>query len=266
MITSRIESQAPGALLRSFKVDELQVQVFASQAAMSSHVAHTTQAYLQTVLAAQGSAAVILATGNSQIKFLEELVRLGGVDWSRITLFHMDEYLGISGDHTASFRKYMRERVASRVNPRVFHYLQGDARLPIEECDRYTQLLKAQPIDLCCLGVGENGHIAFNDPPVANFEDPRSVSIVKLDAACRQQQVGEGHFPSLDFVPQYALTLTIPLLCSARKMLCVAPEKRKNAAVTAMLKGPVSTSCPASILRRQPQATLLLDPDSAQGI
>jgi glucosamine-6-phosphate deaminase len=133
----------------------------------------------------------------------------------------------------------------------------------MDECARYTKLLKAQPIDLCCLGVGENGHIAFNDPPVANFKDPHAVTIAKLDEKCRLQQVGEGHFTGLDAVPQYALTLSIPMLCSAKKMLCIAPEKRKAHAVKAMLKGPISTDCPASILRRQKQCTLFLDQDSS---
>jgi glucosamine-6-phosphate deaminase len=124
-------------------------------------------------------------------------------------------------------------------------------------------LLHAQPIDLCCLGVGENGHIAFNDPPVANFKDKHSVNIAKLDEKCRLQQVGEGHFPNLAAVPQYALTLSIPMLCSAKKMLCISPEKRKAKAVKAMLKGPISTDCPASILRQQAQCTLFLDKDSS---
>lgn len=134
---------------------------------------------------------------------------------------------------------------------------------PLAECERYTWLLKAQPIDLCCLGIGENGHIAFNDPPVANFDDPHSVKIVKLDHDCRQQQVGEGHFPSMDSVPQYALTLTIPMLCSAKRMLCIAPEKRKAKAVKEALEGPITTACPASFLRKQSHATLFLDPDSS---
>ena len=225
-------------------------------------MARIAQAYLRETLAAKGSAAVILATGNSQIKFLEELIRLGGVEWSRITLFHMDEYLGISAGHKASFRRYMRERVEGRVKPRMFHYLEGDALLPMDECDRYAKLLRAQTIDLCCLGVGENGHIAFNDPEVANFEDERVVNLVKLDEKCRLQQVGEGHFADMGAVPQYALTLTIPTLCSAKKMLCIAPEKRKAQAVKDALQGPISTACPASILRRQPQATMFLDTDS----
>lgn len=254
--------QPAAAPIKTFNADSLPVRVYASQAELSQDVARITQRYLIDTLAAKGSAAAILATGNSQIKFLEELIRLGGVDWSKITLFHMDEYLGISANHKASFRRYMRERVESRVKPRVFHYLEGDALLPIDECERYTGLLQGQPIDLCCLGVGENGHIAFNDPPVANFSDKRSVNIVSLDEKCRLQQVGEGHFAGMDAVPQYALTLTIPMLCSAKKMLCIAPEKRKARAIKDALQGPISTACPASILRKQPHCTLFVDTDS----
>jgi glucosamine-6-phosphate deaminase len=248
--------------IKTFEADSLPVRVYAGQTELSQDVARIAQRYLKDTLATRGTAAAILATGNSQIKFLEELIRLGGVDWSKITLFHMDEYLGISANHKASFRRYMRERVESRVKPRVFHYLEGDALQPIDECERYTKLLQAQPIDLCCLGVGENGHIAFNDPPVANFTDKRSVNIVALDEKCRLQQVGEGHFTGMDAVPQYALTLTIPMLCSAKKMLCIAPEKRKAQAVKDALQGPISTACPASILRRQAQCTLFVDQDS----
>ena len=239
------------------------MRVYAQQKDLAQDVAGIVHEYLQEVLRRQHSAALILATGNSQIQFLENLIGLGGVDWSRTILFHMDEYLGIGANHQASFRRYMRERVEERVHPRQFHYLEGDALLPLDECQRYASLLRAQPIDLCCLGVGENGHLAFNDPPVADFSDSHSVKLVKLDEACRQQQVGERHFPSLEAVPQYAFTLTIPMLCSARKMVCVAPETRKATAVKAALQGPVTAGCPASVLRRQPHATLFLDTDSA---
>ncbi|HAM73437.1 MAG TPA: glucosamine-6-phosphate deaminase [Verrucomicrobiales bacterium] len=249
-------------LVREFQVDSLPVRVYADRPSLGKDAARMAHECLTAALARQGQAAVILATGNSQIQFLDELVRLGGIDWSTVTLFHMDEYLGLDGGHSASFRRYMRERVESRVRPRVFHYLEGDAMEPIRECDRYSALLAAQPIDLCCMGVGENGHIAFNDPPVADLADPLRVKIVKLDRACRMQQVGEGHFPSLEAVPQYALTLTITALCSARRIICISPEKRKAQAVKAMLQGPIGPSCPASALRRQPQATLLLDTDS----
>jgi glucosamine-6-phosphate deaminase len=251
------------APIKTFQTDSLAVHVYANQADLASAAASDAQKYLKDVIAKRGSARVSLATGNSQMQFLDKLIRLGGVDWSGVTLFHMDEYLGISADHKASFRRYMRERVESRIRPKVFHYLEGDAAQPIDECERYAALLREQPIDLCCLGIGENGHLAFNDPPVADFADKRVVKIVLLDLACRQQQVSEGHFADIPAVPQYALTLTIPTLCSARKMICIAPEKRKAQAVKDALQRPIHTACPASFLRKQPHATLLLDLDSA---
>jgi glucosamine-6-phosphate deaminase len=247
---------------RIFTVDQLPVRVHQTRHSLACDAAIIAHRQLLQALNTQGEAAAILATGNSQIQFLDELIRLGGIDWSGVTLFHMDEYLGIDGQHSASFRRYMRERVESRVRPKVFHYLEGDSLEPIKECERYGRLLSAQPIDLCCMGVGENGHIAFNDPSVADLDDPLKVKIVQLDQACRMQQVGEGHFPNLESVPQYALTLTIPTLCSARRIVCICPERRKASAVKAMLEGPIGAACPATALRRQPQATLLLDPES----
>ncbi|MBE9052998.1 glucosamine-6-phosphate deaminase [Nostocales cyanobacterium LEGE 11386] len=251
------------AATKLFRVDDLLVQIYNSEAEMAQDVAQITQKYLQQVLQQQDTAAVLLATGNSQLKFLDALIALGGVDWSRITLFHLDEYLGVTADHPASFRRYMRERVEKRVCPQQFHYIEGDALEPVAECDRYTKLLQAQPIDLCCLGVGENGHLAFNDPAVANFQDPYSVKLVKLDTANRQQQVNTGHFPNIDSVPQYAFTVTLPLICAAKKIICLAPETRKAQVVKEMLQGSISTNCPASILRQQLSATLFLDVNSA---
>jgi glucosamine-6-phosphate deaminase len=257
-----MESTISVSPVRTFLADRLRVEVFANASALSTDVAHRVRNLLVATLERQGSAAAILATGNSQIRFLAELVQLGGVDWSKVTLFHMDEYLGLPESHKASFRRYMKERVASLVQPKAFHYLEGDVDLPLDEVDRYTRLLKAQPIDLCCMGVGENGHIAFNDPPVARFDDPHWVKLVKLDDACKLQQVKEGHFPSLDSVPAYAFTLTIPALLSAKSIICIAPERRKAQAIKAALEGPVSTACPASVLRTAAHATLLLDTDS----
>ena len=249
--------------IKTFQVDELPVRVYASQDDLAADAAREAQAFLVQCIAARGAASAILATGNSQIRFLDELIKLGGVDWSKLTLFHMDEYLGLDANHKASFRRYMRERVESRVRPRAFHYLDGQADQPLNECARYADLLQAGEIDLCCLGVGENGHIAFNDPHVADFEDPWAVKLVSLDLKCRQQQVNEGHFSGVDQMPQFAYTLTIPTLCAVRKMICIAPEKRKAQAVHNALREAVSTSCPASYLRKQPQAVLLLDQDSA---
>ena len=248
---------------REFVYDSLSVRVHGDPANLAADAAPIAQVFLRETIHRQGSAAAILATGNSQICFLDALVELRGVDWSRVTLFHMDEYLGIDTSHKASFRRYMRERVEARLKPGKFNYIEGDASLPLTECERYAKLLAAQPIDLCCLGIGENGHLAFNDPPVADFQDPHKVKLVKLDEACRLQQVGEGHFPDLTAVPQYAFTLTIPMLCAARRMLCIVPEQRKAPAVRAALKGPIGTACPASFLRTQPHCTLFLDAASA---
>jgi glucosamine-6-phosphate deaminase len=249
--------------IKTFQVDELPVRVYASEEDLAQDAAREVQVFLQQCLAERGEASAILATGNSQVRFLEALIKLGGVDWSKLTLFHMDEYMGIDGNHQASFRRYMRERVEARVKPKAFHYLQGESDQPLDECARYADLLQMKEIDLCCLGIGENGHLAFNDPHVAEFDDPWSVKLVSLDLKCRQQQVDEGHFPSVDEMPRYAYTLTIPTLCAVRKMVCIAPEKRKAQAVHNALRDAVSTSCPASYLRTQKQAVLLLDQDSA---
>jgi len=230
---------------------------------MAADAARMVQAFLAECIAERGAASAILATGNSQIRFLDELIKLGGVDWSKLTLFHMDEYLGIDANHQGSFRRYMRERVEGRVKPKVFNYIQGDATQPLTECARYADLLQAQEIDLCCLGIGENGHLAFNDPHVAEFDDPWAIKLVNLDLKCRQQQVNEGHFPDVDDMPQYAYTLTIPTLCAVRKMVCIAPERRKAQAVHNALRESVSTNCPASYLRTQPHGLLLLDAESA---
>ena len=247
-----------------FQVDALSVRVYNSSCELAQEAALLAQNYLQSLIAQQGAASVILATGNSQIQFLEALKGFGGVDWSRVTFFHLDEYLGIDADHPASFRRYLRDRVEKWINPFQFHYIEGDAQQPLAECDRYTKLLRAQPIDLCCLGVGENGHLAFNEPSVADFNDPHCVKLVKLDKSTRQHQVEGGDFPHFEAVPQYAFTLTIPMICSAKKILCLAPSERKRYAVYQMLQGAISTKYPASVLRTQAQATLFLDIDSAR--
>jgi glucosamine-6-phosphate deaminase len=250
-------------LLSTFRVDVLPVEIYATRDALAVAAAETAALCLRECLARQNEARVILASAASQVRFLEYLTALDGIDWTRVTLFHMDEYLGIASDHPASFRRFLRERVELRVRLKAFHYIAGEADQPLTECDRYAALLCVQPIDLCCLGIGENGHIAFNDPPVADFEDPRVIKLVKLDEPCRRQQVGEGAFPDLDAVPRYAYTLTVPALCAARRLIGVVPERRKAEAVRHALTGPITTACPASILRRQAHATLFLDADSA---
>lgn len=249
-------------MTRAFAADSLTVLVFDDGASLARRAADDAAAVLRDALAARTHANVLFASGNSQIAFLDELVRRP-LDWGRVRGFHMDEYVGIPASHPASFRRYMRERVVARVPMQSFHLIEGDAPDPEGEAERYAALLRAQPIDLCCLGVGENGHLAFNDPPYADFADPRPVKIVELDTASRRQQVDEGHFASIDEVPTRAITVTIPTLLGADRLLAIVPESRKAPAVQAMLEGPVGTACPASVLRSQPHATLYLDRDAA---
>ena len=248
---------------QTFTVDRLTVKVYPTPASLVADAAATAQAKLVAAIRQRGAAAAILATGNSQLQFLDMLVKNGGVDWSRVVLFHMDEYLGIGPEHPASFARYMHERVEERVHPREFHYLAGDSPEPILECEKYATMLRAQPIDLCVLGVGENGHLAFNDPPVADFEDERWVKIVRLDESSRRHQIGYGYFKSLAEVPLYGLTLTIPALCAAENILCLAPGAKKAAIVRKLLRDEVGQRCPASVLRTQPQAQLLVDAEAA---
>jgi glucosamine-6-phosphate deaminase len=175
----------------------------------------------------------------------------------------MDEYAGMTDRHPASFRRFLHEKIIDAVHPAAFHGVIGDAPDLQAECARYASLLWANPTDLCCLGIGENGHLAFNDPPYADFDDPAWVKPVRLDEKSRYQQVGEGHFAGLADVPTHALTLTIPALRAASSMLCIVPEARKAPAVRAALTGPLTETCPASILRQTPHCTLYLDPQSA---
>jgi glucosamine-6-phosphate deaminase len=248
---------------RSFTVDDLSVRVFDEIATMARDAAADAAHAIGDAIAARGAANVMLATGNSQLAFLAELVKFSGVDWSQVTAFHMDEYVGLPPSHSASFQRYMRERVAAQLPFKAFHYLQGDTGDAQAEADRYQALLRAHPLDLCCCGIGENGHLAFNDPPVADFDDPVDVKIVELEPASRRQQVAEGHFATIDDVPTHAISVTIPALVGARRVLAIVPEARKAIAVRDALEGPISTACPASYLRRQSHATLYLDVESA---
>jgi glucosamine-6-phosphate deaminase len=249
--------------VRKFQVDALQVEVYHQEADLVDSLVQQTQIYVQQLLKSQDFAAAILASGGSQIGLLKSLTTIGEIDWSRLTLFHLDEYLGISGEHPASFQRYMQKLVTERVHPRQFHYLAGDTLEPIAECDRYHQLLSAQPIDLCYLGIGETGHIAFNEPEVADFNDRYPVKLVKLDDKSRQQQVNSGFFDRIEDVPQYALTLTLPTICQAKKISCLAMGVKKAKIVKTMLTGEITPNCPASILRKYPQATLYLDTAAA---
>ncbi len=245
------------------QIDQLRVEIYPELTDLVSNLVDRIQQYLQKVIDQQGSAAIILASGSSQIQLLKTLTGQSDLDWSKVTCFHLDEYLGISAEHPASFQRYMQELVAEKVPIHKFHYLNSASLEPIAECRLYGKLLAAQPIDLCLLGIGDNGHIAFNDPLVANFTDPDPVKIVKLAEKSRQQQVDVGFFPALSDVPQYAMTLTIPSICRARQIYCVATGQRKAAIIQNFLTAPVAPQLPATVLRQQPTATLCLDAAAA---
>ncbi len=244
-------------------VDELRVKVHSDARALARAAADSAAAVLRDAVSDKGVANAMFATGNSQLEFVEVLVTATpGVPWADVVVFHMDEYVGVGPEHPAGFQRWIRERISDRVHPRRAHYIDGLADSE-SECGRYARLLRDNPLDLCCLGIGENGHLAFNDPPVADFDDPLDMKVVELDRECRSQQVHEGHFPDMDAVPSRALTATIPTLLRAGTVLAVVPEARKAEPVRAAITGPVSTACPASFLRTRSNVTLHLEPESA---
>ena len=249
--------------LRSFSVGKAQVTLFSSRAALGSAAAAQGVDLISAAIGRRGRARVIIATGNSQQDMVAALVQSPHIDWKRTAVFHMDEYLGMSADHPASFRHWLHEHVLNRVSPAEVHLLQGDAKDIDAEIRRYEGLLLEDTIDVCFLGIGENGHIAFNDPHVADFNDPRIAKIVSLDEICRKQQVGEGHFPTIDDVPRQAITLTCTGLMRSETLICCVPEARKAQAVRNSLRGEIATSCPGSLLRTHPHATIYLDQESA---
>ncbi|GAB3738550.1 glucosamine-6-phosphate deaminase [Microlunatus parietis] len=242
-------------------IDRLAVEVHPDEAAMGNAAAESAAAVINSALAERGAARVVIATGNSQYAFTDALVGQD-IDWSRVTVFHMDEYVGIDADHPASFQRWIRERIEALLNPARVEYIRGRGDAAAE-ADRYEALLREAPLDLVCMGIGENGHLAFNEPHQADFDDQRWVRIITLTDESRRQQVGEGHFPDFDSVPATAISLTVPALLAATKVQICAPESRKADAVHATLTAPISNACPATVLRRTPHATLFLEPASA---
>lgn len=208
----------------------------------------------------------IFATGASQLAVLEALTAIPGLPWGKIQGFHMDEYVGISDAHPASFRRYMREKLTRRVAMKQFWEIDGNASDLEAFCQEYAERLRAAAPQLCLLGIGENGHLAFNDPEEADFNDPADVKIVSLDRICKQQQVEEGWFGNLDEVPDRAITLSIPALFRVPKLIVSVPGPRKARIVRRALEDPIGTNCPATILRTHPDATLYLDKESAAEI
>lgn len=239
-------------------VDRLKVSVHPDRRALGEAAGAAVAACMRKL---PGRVRMVFAAAPSQNETLETLARAMDLDWSRVTAFHMDEYAGLAKDAPQAFSRYLREHLFDLVHPGEIHLIDG-LNDPARECGRYAALIKEAPIDIVCLGIGENGHLAFNDPPVADFKDPRGVKEVELDEACRRQQVNDGCFPALDAVPRRAITLTIPALTTAAHLFCSVPGPRKREAVRRTLEGPISPLCPATALRSHPDCTLYLDRDS----
>ena len=240
----------------------INVRVFREKLQLGAAASTCVAESLRKALSQRGEANLILATGASQYEFLDALRLEKDVDWSQINAFHLDEYIGLTSQHPASFRRYLKERVFKYLPFKTIHLLQGDSADPEGEARRYAALIAACTIDVACIGIGENGHLAFNDPP-ADFNAGPLVHVQSLDLACRQQQVGEGHFLNIDDVPQKAITLSIPAILRAEMISCVTPDFRKAQAVRCALEGPLSPKCPASALRNHQNCHLFLDLHSA---
>lgn len=251
--------------MKTLKIDKLKVVVYDEPISMGKAAADFVEGKLNDAIVQNGIANLILATGASQFSFLETF-KERNIDWQKINVFHLDEYKGISDQHPASFRKYLKERILDEVVPKKIYFLNGDAENLEEEMEKYSEALKAHLIDVACIGIGENGHIAFNDPPVADFSDSKFVKLVTLDDACRRQQLGEGWFPTFEDVPKEALTLTIPAIMGCQAISCVVPDTRKAQAVHDTLYNEINTACPATILRSHPDTRLFLDTKSASKI
>lgn len=249
-------------IVKRFVIDKLSVEIHPDRKTLGDAAAGAVGQQLRDVLRGQKDVRMVFAAAPSQDEFLAGLVQSEGIDWTRVTAFHMDEYLGLKRDDQRTFGWYLRQRIFGTVPFKKVEYLDSTAS-PTDECRRYEALLREAPIDIACLGIGENGHLAFNDPPVADFDDREFVKVVALDEACKLQQVHDGCFASLAEVPLSALTMTIPALLSGRMLSVVVPGPRKADAVRRALEGPVSIDCPASILRTQKNAILYLDKQSS---
>ena len=239
----------------------LGIATFKTRDAMGQAAAAHVAIAIRDRLARQGTVRMVFAAAPSQSEFLDALVAEAGIDWQRVIAFHMDEYLGLGKDAPERFGNWLTRHFFARLPFGAVHLIDGEAE-PEHEAERYAGLLAEAPIDMVCLGIGVNGHLAFNDPPVADLNDAKQVKIVELDTVCRQQQVDDQCFADLADVPTHAITLTIPRLLNADRLFCIVPGPAKRAAVERTLYGPIGTACPASALRTHPRCNLYLDQDS----
>src|ERR1700704_5807644 len=240
------------------------IRCFNDKRELAKVAAEGAASALREAIKLQGKARIIAATGAAQFEFLEALTSLPGIDWKQVEMFHLDEYIGISASHPASFCRFLQERLIQKTGIKNHHLLSGE-KDPGEVIRETSRALSEAPIDVAFVGIGENGHLAFNDPP-ADFETEEPYLVVTLDEACRRQQMGEGWFPTLADVPQRAISMSVRQILKAKKIICIVPDARKAAAVKACFEGEISPLAPASILRTHPDTTVFLDQHSAASL
>jgi glucosamine-6-phosphate deaminase len=250
-------------MIKELKKDNLDIKTYSDRASMGAAAAYMVADRIVQLLGEQEFVNIIFASAPSQNEFLAALVEQKDVDWTRINAFHMDEYIGLPENAPQKFGSFLKEKLFRHLPFHTVNYINGNAPDALAECGRYAELLLQYPPDIVCLGIGENGHIAFNDPHVADLDDPLKVKIVDLDFECRQQQVSDGCFNRLKNVPSLAITMTIPALMAGRYIYCIVPGKNKAKAVHHTLFNKISEQCPASVLRRHLQAVLFLDAESS---
>ncbi|MBE6749840.1 MAG: glucosamine-6-phosphate deaminase [Ruminococcaceae bacterium] len=246
--------------------DNLKVEIYETRKEMGAAAAKLAAEKLRECLKEKEKVNVIFAAAPSQNETLESLINEEGIDWSRVNAFHMDEYIGLSADAPQGFGNFLKEHIFDRLPFGSVNCINCQAEDPKEECARYTKLLEENVVDIVLLGIGENGHIAFNDPHVADFNDTALVKVVSLDDVCRQQQVNDGCFKAIDDVPKFALTLTIPALTRAKHMVCTVPAATKAWAVGRTVNGEISEECPATIMRKHDSAVMFCDSDSGRDL
>ena len=250
--------------MKTFVQDKLQVKIFENRTAMGEAAAQDIKARIAALLAEKEEINMIFAAAPSQNDVLKSLVEDASIEWNRINAYHMDEYIGLDKDAPQGFGNFLKEHIFGLVPFKSVHYIDITTTDPEKEAERYGALLQQNPTDIVVMGIGENGHIAFNDPPVADFKDTKWVKPVALDPVCRQQQVNDGCFAQLADVPTHAMTLTVPTLVRAPYLFCIVPAPTKANAVRETLTGSIDEHCPASILRLQENAVLYLDDQSSK--
>ena len=249
--------------MKTLKKDLLTVNIYDSRDEMGKAAGTDVKACILKLLEKKETINMIFAAAPSQNEVLANLANDKEIPWGRVNAFHMDEYIGLDKNAPQGFGNFLRDHIFGIAPFKSVSYIRIDAPDAEEECKRYSALLRENPVDIVVLGIGENGHIAFNDPPFADFDDDKLVKTVKLDEVCRNQQVNDGCFSAIDEVPTHALTLTVPALMSGKELYCIVPAKTKANAVYETVNGEITESCPASVLRTHKNATLYLDPDSS---